>query len=183
MANEIVLVGNGMGALDNGLGEVIDSFPIVARFNWFWIEGYESDVGRKTDLWFTTIFCKKRMQAHDFRLIWCHSWAWGKGCKTFNLLRKAHPLVFKTQRATLMEMASFIGEPDMVPFSTGAIACWLMKDHFSQVHLHGFDWANGGAREKHHYGDKQVKGTIHKMDKEARFFEQMKNDGAIKTLE
>ena len=48
---EIVLVGNGPSALSHPLGEAIDRFPAVVRFNDFQIEGFESDVGNKTDIW------------------------------------------------------------------------------------------------------------------------------------
>jgi hypothetical protein len=177
--SEVILVGNGLSALDGPMGPKIDAHDLVVRFNWFWLKGFEESVGTKVDVWFTNIHCRTRLDAHDFRLIWCHSWAWGFGCKTFKKLRADHPLVLKTKKDTLLEMGKFSGFTDFYTFSTGAIAVWTFLQHFQQVTLHGFDWANGGAREKHHYGDKQVKGGIHKVDKEMEFFARLHKEERI----
>jgi hypothetical protein len=45
----IILVGNSSNIIGQGLGEQIDQFDIVVRFNNFKIDGYENDVGRKID--------------------------------------------------------------------------------------------------------------------------------------
>ena len=180
--SEVILVGNGLSALDGELGPKVDEHGLVVRFSWFWLDGYEKKVGSKVDVWFTTIWCKTRLDAHDFKMIWCHSWAWGFGCKTFKKLRADHPLVFKTRKQTLLEMSEFAGFSGFYTFSTGAIAAWTFLQHYPQVTLHGFDWANGGARDQHHYGDKQVIGGIHKVDKEMEFFARLKEQERIKTL-
>ncbi len=50
--NRVLLVGNGRSLLDRrGLGTLIDSYPIVVRFNNFVTTGFEAFVGQKTNWW------------------------------------------------------------------------------------------------------------------------------------
>tara|TARA_B100000287_G_C20655222_1_gene788332 strand:+ start:923 stop:1621 length:699 start_codon:yes stop_codon:yes gene_type:complete len=46
----VILVGNGESLLGSNMGEVIDSYDTVVRFDGLNIEGYEKDVGTKTDI-------------------------------------------------------------------------------------------------------------------------------------
>jgi hypothetical protein len=48
-----ILVGNGPSLVGAKRGSLIDSFARIARFNNFRINGFEEDVGRRTDLWLT----------------------------------------------------------------------------------------------------------------------------------
>ena len=47
----VLVVGNGRSVLGCRAGPAVDRFSTVVRFNDFQIEGFESDVGRKTDIW------------------------------------------------------------------------------------------------------------------------------------
>lgn len=49
MAEKILLVGNGPIVLSKKMGNIVDTFDVVVRFNNFKIEGYEEFVGTKTD--------------------------------------------------------------------------------------------------------------------------------------
>jgi hypothetical protein len=46
----VILVGNGESLLGSKMGEKIDSYDTVVRFDGLNIEGYEEDVGTKTDI-------------------------------------------------------------------------------------------------------------------------------------
>ena len=46
----VILVGNGESLLGSNMGEVIDSYDTVVRFDGLNIEGYEKDVGTKTNI-------------------------------------------------------------------------------------------------------------------------------------
>ena len=49
-SQSVVFVGNGPSMKDSGLGKWIESFDIVVRFNECKIDGYEDDVGSRTDI-------------------------------------------------------------------------------------------------------------------------------------
>ena len=46
-----LIVGNGRSVLNCGAGAAVNRYQTVVRFNDFQIEGFESDVGNKTDIW------------------------------------------------------------------------------------------------------------------------------------
>lgn len=48
---DIVLIGNGPSATSLDVGDLIDSFRAVVRFNDFVIDGWERQLGRKTTHW------------------------------------------------------------------------------------------------------------------------------------
>lgn len=54
MSLKIIVIANGPNALKYDAGDVIDSFDIVIRMNCYQIEGYEKQLGTKTDIWVTT---------------------------------------------------------------------------------------------------------------------------------
>jgi hypothetical protein len=51
--SRVVLVGNGPGVLRAELGEVIDGFDEVIRFNAYRLQGFERHTGRRTTIWST----------------------------------------------------------------------------------------------------------------------------------
>ena len=52
MRDRILLVGSGGSLKDSKLGNLIDNFEgLICRFNLYNIEGFEKDVGNKTDIW------------------------------------------------------------------------------------------------------------------------------------
>ena len=178
-----ILVGNGATAIEGDFGEVIDSFGTVVRFSWFWIEGFEEKVGRRTDVWATTVADSTRLHGNNFRRIISHSWEWDpKKDKNLKKIAETFPSVEKTTREVIDEMTSFAGLPERYPFSTGAIVAWILLREVEEVTLHGFDWANGSERDRHHYGDGQSRGKLHKPKKEKVFFEKLIEGGRVAFL-
>ena len=49
---QILIIGNGNSILNNQFGQIIDTFPIVARINNYLISEYQNFIGSKTDIWF-----------------------------------------------------------------------------------------------------------------------------------
>ena len=65
-----VIIGNGRSVLDQGAGPVIDKFSRVVRFNDYQIEGYEADIGSKTDLWVVSDWtCLKLLNKYPDRTL------------------------------------------------------------------------------------------------------------------
>ena len=182
MNPKIILIGNGPSALDHKFGKVIDSYGTVVRFSWFHIEGYEDCVGSKTDVWFTTVACPSRMKK-PYRQIFEHSWEWDKQKdRNYKKLKENYPntKVSKVKRKTLEEMQEFAGNRDYWNYSTGAIAAYLLSKEYGQVTLYGFDWWE--KRDKHHYGDEQTIGSLHKTDYELKFFSKLAECNRVVSL-
>lgn len=68
--DEIIIVGNGPSLLEKSLGDVIDSYPNVVRFNKFQIEGYQKQVGTKTTIWSKWYGVTDLLITEDLERIW-----------------------------------------------------------------------------------------------------------------
>jgi hypothetical protein len=140
----ILLVGNGPSVKDQELGELIDSYDRVVRFNWYHTEGYEKYVGAKTDIWFTTVADPVRAKK-SYDLVYWHSWNWDarsdKNYITVTKVRKEHyPEAYapiKTFALLVGHMSTFMNDargnriktmnhaPETLQsWSTGSIAAW-----------------------------------------------------------
>jgi hypothetical protein len=176
----VILIGNGSSALDYKLGGLIDTFETVVRFSWYHIKGYEDYVGTKTDIWVTTCADGARMKNIKYREVYEHSWQWDpKKDKNYKNLTACFPNTKKIKRDNIIEMQNYMNNTKYFCYSTGAIASWLFLKNNKQITLYGFDWTRKLARSKHHYGDKQSKGSIHKIDYEYAFFKKLKEDNRI----
>ena len=185
LKSRTILVGNGSSSKGAKRGAKINQFGTVVRFNWFWIKGHEVDVGNGVDVWFTSVHSKPHFDENNFRFVWCHTWTQtAPTCKTYNLLRQHHPLVFKTEHQVINEMVEFAKLPKRYNFSTGAIAAWYFAKLLKEtITVTGFDWAlSPRERGKHHYGDDQRKGNIHEPAKEYDFFQRMQAENYVRIL-
>jgi hypothetical protein len=174
-----VLVGNGTSVLDGAYGAAIDAHDLVLRFNSYEVEGYESHVGRRTDVWFTCM----RLPDKDFRAraryreVWTLSWQFDplkdknyqRWDEWFGAFEPPVP-VFKVLKPTHDAMIAFARDHEIMDykdFSSGLFALWLMLERADHVRLIGFDW---WAREAHHYNkDRYPRGTTHRPDRELAF--------------
>lgn len=147
MKNKIILVGNGSSLLEKEYGQIIDNYETVVRFNSYKINGYEKYVGSKTHIWFTVN--KHHFQSiNHYKKVITHSWA-KNNCQLYNSFKEIRNDVKKVD----------FGIIDQIPVSypsTGLIAIYYFN---KKIDLIGFDWWNN---EKHHYGDNEVRGTLHK---------------------
>lgn len=180
MDTDIILVGNGPSILGTKLGKFIDSHELVVRFNNFNTSQYFSDdVGTKTDYWFNTInYDNKNTRDYNLERIYLHSWKW-KDDKlthdyaTFFIEKFGKDKIFyRTKESDIKEMMDFMGN-NYFPYSTGAIAAWLLLKEHQVLNLVGFDWWK--PSDKHHYNDSAVRGTLHKPEKEYEFFMKLGN--------
>jgi len=178
--DNIILIGNGPSALDRNNGQTIDNFDIVMRFNWYHIKGYEKKVGTKTDYWFTTVACPTRMKK-QYKRVYEHSWEWDphKDKNFQGLVQEGHNPI-KTERELLKEIQEYVGDKTYWTYSSGAIAIWLLLKEHEQLTITGFDWWEN--RDKHHYGDQQQRGRIHKPEFEKVYIDKLLADNKIKFL-
>jgi len=165
----IIIIGNGTSVTDKKNGHKIDSFDTVLRFNSFKIQGYEEYTGIKTNIWFTVNSAHKQ-KIHDFDEVIVHSWEWKKDlCKTYTALSSLRRCE-KTEREFVRSKVP-LRDP-----STGMIAIYMMLERYDKICITGFDWWH---REKHHYGDKEVRGTLHKPHEEHNVIQELINKNKV----
>jgi hypothetical protein len=177
MSNKIIIVGNGSSVLYKENGSLIDSFDTVVRFNSYKISEFEKYVGTKTNIWFT---CNKAHinDCNSFERIIEHSWEWDANKdKIYQSILEVYPSCEKTKREFIITKI-----PLKNP-STGIIAICMMleEDKYQKpIYITGFDW---WSNDKHHYGDKEKRGTLHSPLEEHKLILNFINEGKVKFLE
>lgn len=136
--NDVILIGNGPSVKKYEYGDLIDSYKTVIRFNWYHIDGFEKNVGTKTDIWFTSVFDPIRAKKKYDHVVE-HSWEWNARLdKTYALFKKAevpaaktfHKMIFDIKQ--YMEMKLGLRRTIIPPgeeyniWSTGALAAWWL---------------------------------------------------------
>jgi hypothetical protein len=159
----VLIVGNGTSLLDVPRGQVIDSFDEVVRFNSFKIQGFEEFTGTKTTTWFT---CNKAHIKKSFpRVVW-HSWQKDKSNDpNFQTIKEHLPNAESVGWDVIEEARQLAPIPDNFKApSTGLLAILFFLREVESVKIVGFDW---WATDKHHYGDNEKRGTLHKPEIES----------------
>lgn len=170
----IIIVGNGTSITDHKNGNKIDAFDTVLRFNGFKINGYEEYTGTKTNIWFTVNHAHiNKLDTFDEVII--HSWEWdSEKCKIYQDFISRRPSCKQTQRDFVR------GNIPLDTPSTGLIAIYMMLERYNKVCITGFDWWD---REKHHYGDNESRGTLHKPKEEHVLIQELINKDKVYFLQ
>lgn len=189
-AKSVVIVGNGASLLNRANGDFIDSHDIVVRFNLFRIDGFATDVGTKTTIWFNnrdaeSVQITNLLQKHAFECIYVHTWTdTDKAVRSFHeRLRQmnSNTTVMEVSKQTISDMTRYLAD-SYTMFSTGAIGVWQMLQSHGFVTLIGFDWWNG--HEQFHYCDNArfvySQNTGHQPRLERRFFEKLEQQGRLR---
>lgn len=176
----IVVVGNGGSLLNSNKGVAINSFKDVVRFNDYRIFGYEADVGTKTTIWFT-VNCELRKLKNKYKRVYFHSWNWDRTkVDCYYRLRGAFPELLNTQRTDCIEIKANVPKYPNMAFSTGLIAIHILLREYDHLHLVGFDW--GIDKYRHHYGDEEARGDLHKPKLEWEYIQRLHKQGKITFL-
>jgi len=165
-----IVVGNGGSLLGRDMGDAIDSYDQVVRFNRCPTKGFEKHVGTKTDVWVISIhgaigrFAWPNKEPQP-RTILCppfQSYASLEGLeREFRTKFELMPIEVAKEVESL-----FGGYP-----STGLLATYLFKP----CTIIGFDhWSS-----KNHYGDDLVNPRSHDSDKERANFCYLETSGYI----
>lgn len=178
----IVLIGNGPSSTSQKLGDIINSFDIVVRFNNFILSGYEEFIGTKTDIWAVNLgFVDENRWNHNFlqprTIVYCPY-----TLEQYDNYEKTKKKIIPGSKYEMcpIEIAK---ESDRfyqgnVWASTGLMAIL----HFKSCYILGFD---NFSLNKHHYGDNKVGISHHKhhnSDQERRFIQEEISKGNVKIL-
>ncbi|MEI7674743.1 MAG: glycosyltransferase family 29 protein [bacterium] len=159
--SEILIVGNGSSLLNSNLGDIIDSYTHVVRFNRFSLDSHEPNVGTKTTIWFTGVNYVNKSSTDAIRYnkivqIYLHSWV---KAEQFDIIRNVVTQssstceLIKVDHNIMDELCEFMQNKSYRMWSTGAIAVWILLKRFKSVDIVGFDWWEQNIR--HHYMDSE----------------------------
>jgi hypothetical protein len=169
----ILLIGNGPSVLKQEMGDIIDSFPLVVRFNSYRIPTFEKYVGTKTDIWVT---CDVFPAWHkDYYKVYVCSFNRQPDNPLFLKMKGHYPDCEMFPEDVWQEV--FKGTGYHAPSSGAVATTYFMRTH--KVYLYGFDFFSA---ERHHYGDDVPMGTNHKADMERPYFERLIKEGKVELL-
>jgi hypothetical protein len=157
---QIILVGNGPSVLNHNIGDSINQFDTVVRFNNFVVHGFEHFVGKKTDVWArNNSNGVNQRDVSSFRQVLIVSPEWN-----FNNVPKIEEMYKGEQihvipRDYALEIQEILKLPGKDGKNgshrawptTGVITLYYYLKFYPVVHIHGFDHFEG----KNHYFDKQ----------------------------
>lgn len=173
MAERVLLIGNGPGALSRRAGAEIDAFDgVVARFNEYHIAGYEAFVGTRTDEWITWVLFESRAKEEYARVLY----SLPPPRKTLEVVRARYPHLRMIEDETFVRTRERMGYE--LP-SSGAFAAMHYVLAGVEVVLYGFDFFQG---PRHHYGDDGERGYRHSPNYEALFFRGLMREGKVSIL-
>ena len=185
----VVFVGNGPSVIGTGLGEKIDSFDQVVRFNWFAIRGFEKDVGTKTDLWstFGRGNLPKDEDQRPQRAIFLH----GDKPKGFRFSVSeiyGIPKQFSDDLIATIKRRSAWPEDKknrLCATSGLTVAMWMLElCGLKKLSLHGFDCFSKAKTGMHHYWNPKSykQPTEHDGTVESAIFAELREAGKIEYL-
>lgn len=173
MTKRVLLIGNGPSALSRHAGREIDDFDgVVARFNEFHINGFESQVGTRTDEWVTwKLF--PGYSDREYSRVLCVA---QPPATTWPGIQARYPHARQLSDSVVAETKRRMGYS--LP-SSGAFAAMAFVLENWEVYLYGFDFFQSQA---HHYGDEGQPSPQHSPTFEVAFFRQLLAEGRIRIL-
>jgi hypothetical protein len=149
---DCLLVGNGPSLLGSGLGQTIDSYSEVVRFNNYTLSGFEADVGSRTTLWSCYGQNAQRQRENPAsRVIYLHgataSPAWYDPEEVWRV-----PIAFYDSLRNEVRRLSKKDPASLLPSAGLVTTRWLLDYHrVPRVDLVGFDHFSREELKNHHY--------------------------------
>jgi hypothetical protein len=156
ITGSLILIGNGPSAIKSKLGDEIDAFDDVIRFNLYQVEGYEASIGNKTTFWATTGRDQyPRKTDPPKNILLTHGGAPVKrGPGDHIIYRIPHPF-HQEKRKLVQEIAKMHGRDKskgLLPSSGLLAITWLLDvAKVKKLTLHGFDFFSKKESGQHHY--------------------------------
>jgi len=173
--DNVIVVGNGPSLIGSNLGEFIDSFDQVIRFNNFNILNFEKDVGTKTTLWATHGVDQKPVGCDpwpDRMLLVPHRKTPYGATRMWSVSRPFYDLM--RDRVKAFSEWDESKKPRLL-CSTGVITvAWLIHEFsLRKVTVVGFDHFSKEKLKEHHYWDNRAfaKPVEHDGDSERKLLE------------
>jgi hypothetical protein len=146
---EIIVIGNGSSVLQYKIGEIIDKFGNIIRFNDFQTKGYEKYIGSRTTIWARSNSLRtKNRNRKLFNEILVSSPEWNfESAKRLASMIKNAVLISKKDTLDLQNLLDLPGrivkkgkKPIRGWPSSGLIVLYYLLIHrFETIYIHGFD--------------------------------------------
>lgn len=181
----MIIVGNGPSILDKPLGNKIDQFPSIVRFNDYKILSFEAFTGEKTTHWWNTVNFQNLQHpllSKDYQEVCLHSWQFNK--EKDKLWERQNKIIraentFKSLESWIFELQQF-GDTKYYGFSTGLLAIWYYLKSYENLTITGFDWWEN--RSTHHFADNAIRGDLHKPQEEKKIIDKLLNNDRLRWL-
>jgi len=177
-----VLVGNGPSLMFDELGQKIDSFDEVIRFNECKIVGFEKYTGTKTTVWstFGRGVLPKDENVRPNKVIFTHG-DYGKPAYEPEKLWRI-PLTYYNELRSKIQSETNKNDPSVLLPSSGILVIkWLLENVYDNLHIIGFDSFSKEKSGKHHYWNEQkfTKPKEHDDEWESNFIKNLINENKI----
>ena len=170
----IVIVGSAPEMKGSGLGETIDAFPRVLRFNDYRIKGYERDVGTKITDWCLANNANKYHKPE----VKAHLWRTNRPEWYSHLVRIPGDTMIPIEIAREGELAVGI-DPANQHLSSGMAVLYYFWKEGAEVTFCGL----GGTVGDHYYDKTNYPGSVwHDMLKERAWLSKMVREGELAEL-
>lgn len=183
MNNQIIIVGNGSSVLDKENGKLIDSFEKVVRFNRYIINGYEKNVGTKTNIWFNvlkiSLFKKNWRLKIKYDEIYFY-YRYGPDIKWYEQYVDYYSNTQTSiKKIKENEVCRMLPSKIKITPSSGLAAILKFIDIYDKVYITGFDW---WEREKNHYYDEASRAPVHNPQLEKKIIYDLISQGKIEFI-
>jgi hypothetical protein len=191
---EIIVIGNGTSVLNYQMGELIDSFREVVRFNDYQTKGYESFIGSKTTIWARSNSKRTREREWlSYKNVIIASPEWNFGNIKNIIKDKSNAIVIPKEQS--LDLQNELELPGRVVKrgemskrgwpSTGLLILNYLLKYNKFVYIYGFDcFKKEGGDPRHYYNNKEKMITtyVHSEDKEKEWINKKILEGKIKEI-
>tara|TARA_Y100000361_G_C11159496_1_gene346252 strand:- start:1387 stop:1989 length:603 start_codon:yes stop_codon:yes gene_type:complete len=198
--SKAILIGNGPSALENEMGEVIDSFDYVLRFNrWNYKENGETHgdfskyTGNKCTHWivcdvhfYDSQLAIKFGHLYDNVVVYIPKFKWGAYERTIPHIMEKHKNVQFLHPSFEDSINEIVNFSPKWP-TTGVVGIHYALSEFDEVFMYGFDTYNTKYDKIHYFEDrankyKFSKNKDHSPTLEKDYIEYMQKNYNLKTL-
>lgn len=170
----VAIIGNGRSTAGKSKGKEIDNHDIVIRFNDYHLQGYNEDIGTKTDVWCVGAINRERDHRNHVEKI---LYAWDLACYNtpiFSLndmtddYKNGNGLDY-IRGDVQFPLKERLGEWP----SSGITVAWFLKRYCDTANIDYYGFAfqqDDNSICNHYYKNGERKPQFHDFSKESRFF-------------
>lgn len=193
-SDTIVVIGNGTSVLEREMGDIINAFQHVVRFNDFQIKGYERYIGSKTTIWArsNSNITQDRVYGNfDQVLIVSPEWNYNNVSKFVKGHKNAFAIpmeyvIFLQEEMGLSGRTKDDKQKKLIKGwpSTGLITLYFLLKRYKEVYIYGFDYfrEEEGASRHYYNGKEIINSHVHNSSVEEKWVRTKIKENRIRLL-